>query len=103
MTFQIGWSKETLQTKPRTQTKTVFEFHQFFHNVLVLFQDPIQDNTLYFFILSPKHPRICDGFKCLLVFYDLESFGGCWSSILQKVLNLGLSDVFLWFDQGYGL
>lgn len=58
---------------PWTESQTLFELHRLPANVIVLFQVPAQDPTLYFIVMSPYCPLICDTPSLCPVFHDLDT------------------------------
>lgn len=65
--------------------------HQYFHEYPLLFHDPIHIAFSYYFSSVTSNQAVVWSFIAL---HDLDTFQRYWSSILQTVLTLGLSDFF---------
>lgn len=65
---------------------TLFGFHQFSHNVPLLFQDLMPESLLHLTVMFPQSPLVCDSFHL--------SFGGAVHVFYRISLSLDLPNVF---------
>lgn len=75
----------------------LFELCQFSHLHSLLFQDPIQDLTLYLFVMSPQSPSVCDSSSIFFLFFmsGLLRKTNELLVILQNAPQLGFVGYFL--------